>query len=416
MKKITFSTLLLCSMMSNSLASWTSDALKLQREIDLNAPFNETTFIATHNSYNSASYATPRRSYVDPNQLLSVYDQLNAGVRSIEYDAHWTMSEDEQHKDIMLCHGTDKNLGCSPFDRPIAEGLQELRDWLHANPNEIVLLYIERHLDGHESQLASELDTYLGDYIYKPNTTTCTAIPSSLTKAAVLRAGKQLLIVTKGCEADAPSWNQVVFAGIGEIASDPYSFIDANITDFTSYPDCGKSNIFYRDPDHTSLWRIYEDRTKLSNAVHTEKKLTDSEMQELMRCGINWPSMDMLSADDSRLTAAVWSWAMNYPQEGHGQCALYQAGEGMQNTSCNQTAVGYACQEENSHVLQAITAVGTWQQGEAFCQALAGKSWHFAVPVNGYQMGVLKDAMASMALSTVWLNYREDNTGKWTAA
>ncbi|SRR5579883_432967 len=409
--------------------TWVMNALKLQREIDVHAPFNETTFLATHNSFNSASYSTPRRSYVDPNQQLSVYEQLNAGVRSIEYDAHWTKSHDEHSKDIMLCHGTDKNLGCSPFDRNITEGLQELRDWLKANPEEIVLLYIERHLDGHEPQLASELETYLGDFIFKPsvlrkendNLKGCMAIPSSLTKADILRAGKQLLIVTKGCASDfkdqdkfSQQWNDYVFAGIGEISSDPYSFIDANITDFPGYPDCGKSNIFNSDSTHTSLWRIYEDRTKLSNAVHSEKKLEDNDMQELMRCNINWPSMDMLSVDDSRLAAAIWSWAESYPQEGKGQCVIYKNNEGMQNLPCDQLAAGYVCREEGSRVMKVISASGTWHEGENYCQAI-GKNWHFTVPVNGYQMSVIKDAMTSMALSSAWLNYTESEEGYWVA-
>src|SRR5947208_16682357 len=74
--------------------SWTAAALKLQREIDLNAPLNVATFLATHNSYNSKSYQIPFVRYIDPNQNLSIYDQLEIGVRSIELDAHWSLTQD----------------------------------------------------------------------------------------------------------------------------------------------------------------------------------------------------------------------------------------------------------------------------------------------------------------------------------
>src|SRR3990167_11298028 len=83
-------------------STWIEKALKLQREIDLNAPLNEATFIGTHNSYNSKFYANPVR-YIDPNQLLSITDQLETGIRSLEFDVHWTTNKNLL-KDLLLCH------------------------------------------------------------------------------------------------------------------------------------------------------------------------------------------------------------------------------------------------------------------------------------------------------------------------
>jgi hypothetical protein len=90
---------------------WVQEALKLQREIDLYAPLNEATFIGTHNSYNSKSYALRILRYIDPNQLLSINDQLNAGVRSLEFDVHWTRNE-YLSKDMLLCHAPASHIGC----------------------------------------------------------------------------------------------------------------------------------------------------------------------------------------------------------------------------------------------------------------------------------------------------------------
>lgn len=414
--------------------TWTAQVLKLQREIDIDTPLNEATFIGTHNSYNSKSYQIPFVRYVDPNHILSLYDQLEMGVRSIELDAHWTLTSNFT-RDILLCHGLSSHWGCGAFDRQFTEGLEEVRDWLKANPHEVILLYIERHLDGHEPRLASELNQYLGEFIFKPSgirtgndPDACVAFPASaLTKAAILKTGKQLVVVAKGCDGSHPNyeeqdkfpehWNDFVFAGIGTVNNSPFDFIDSGIDDYTPFPDCGKSKIFYPDPNHTGIWRIFEDRTMLSGILNPDSKdiLRAKDMRELVRCGINWPTMDMLSVTDDRLPAAIWSWADSYPQEGQGQCVMYKNNEGMQNLSCGQPVAGYACQNENTHDVKAISTVGKWANGEAMCQTMSGKEWHFAVPVNGFQMDKLKQSMQTTSVQEVWLNYAENTKGDWIA-
>src|SRR3990167_1162540 len=409
---------------------WLKKALKLQREIDLHAPLNEATFIGTHNSYNSKFYANPVR-YIDPNQLLSITGQLESGVRSIEFDVHWT-ANNKLVLDLLLCHGNTKHIGCSLFDRHVMDGLKELRDWLRANPNEIVLLYIDRYLDGHEPRLAALLDDYLGNYIYKPavlrsshSSADCLSLPTHLTKADILKAGKQLIIVTKGCDRSnayyyeqnqfKQIWNDYVFAGIGDIPRKYYTFIDATITNFTSYPDCGKSTIFHPDLFHTSVWRIYEDRTLNGSIGHPQKKIHFKIVSELMHCGINWPTMDKVDKNDSRLNATIWSWMPEYPKTGDGHCAIYKIDQGFENIPCEQIKAGYACQEEKTHDMKAISIIGTWSSGESTCQLLAGKNWHFAVPINATQLDKLKISMNATLLQTSWLNYVEDEQGSWHA-
>jgi len=408
--------------------SWVTTALKLQREIDLDTPFNQATFIGTHNSYNSKAYEIPFVRYIDPNQLLSIYDQLNNGVRSVELDAHWTF-DDKAQKAILLCHGRPDHVGCGIFDRPIEEGLQEIQAWLKANPNEVVLLYIERHLDGHEPRMAHYLKKYLGDFIYKPthlsNHGWCNTIPGTITKNDVLKAGKQLLVVAKDCDGDNPNyeeqdqfsekWSDYVFVGIGNMPTDTYTFLDDTITNFLPFPDCSKSNIFFPDPDHTSMWRIFEDRTHTTSIVRHEKKLEPADMVELMRCGINWPTMDMFDVADPRLAAAIWSWAPNYPQDNGGNCAIYQAGAGIENTNCDQTTqYGYVCMDETTQTEEIISTPGPWSQGEAMCQAM-DKHWHFTVPVNGLQMEYIRESAAQAGINTLWLNYAVDDKSNWKA-
>jgi hypothetical protein len=414
--------------------SWVSHALALQREIDVNVPMNQATFIGTHNSENAISYQIPFVRYVDPNQILSLYDQLEMGVRSLEYDVHWYLGT-HLKKDILLCHGLANHVGCSAFDRPVTDGLEELRDWLKKNPGEVVMLYFDRStaLDGHEPRLASYLQDYLGDFIYKPtavrpvndSASSCVSMPGTLSKADILKAGKQLLIVTKGCDGDKKyeeqdtykqNWNDYVFAGIGNVANHQFDFVDSTIgDDFTAYPDCSKATVFADDPAHTTLWRIFEDRTILSNIIHPNRKLLAADMKTMVNCGINWQTMDMLSVDDDRLTATIWSWSPTYPVTGKGDCALYKNGEAIQNAACSQIASGFACSDATTHEMKAVSAAGAWQDGEKICQAVAGSSWHFAMPINGNQMYLLKQVVGAAGLSDLWLNYRVNAKGHWRA-
>ena len=432
--------LLACSAHTSALAnsdidkfkqSWTAKGMQLQRTIDINTPLNQATFVGTHNSYNAKAYQIPFVRYVDPNQWLSLYDQLEMGVRSIEMDAHWTYKKNFS-QDILLCHGLSSHLGCGPFDREFEDGLKEVRDWLKANPNEVIILYIERHLDGHEPRLAAELENYLGPYLYHPSTlrpatsnpTSCVSLPGTLTKADVLKAGKQILVVAKGCDGDNPKyaetdkfkqiWNNDVFAGMGNIPHEEFSFIDSTVGDFTSFPDCGRQKIFFNDTNHTTPWRIFEDLTILSNIESAPNKVTVDKMHELMHCGINLPTMDLLTANDDRLAATIWSWSPNYPQADKGQCAFYQGGASIENAACEQVMAGFACRDEHTGDIKAIKQPGTWKDGENFCQSFAGKTWHFSMPVNGLQMSYLKNGASVAGIANVWLNYSVDKQGNWT--
>ena len=328
---------------------------------------HEATFLGTHNSENSKAYAIPLVRYVDPNQAISIYDQLELGIRSLEFDVHWYLGAHAK-RDILLSHGLPNHVGCSSFDRPVVEGLQELKDWLKANPEEIVVLYFDRTLDSHEPRLTSYVDQYLGEFIYKPSVVrkpdselnSCVSMPTMLTKNDILKAGKQLLIVTKKCDGANPhyeeqdqfklNWNDYVFAGIGDVPKDPYDMMDSKINDFTAYPACGKETIFFNDPHHISVWRIFEDRTILANLEHPQRKLLPEDMPDLLHCGINWPTFDMLTVDDARPHGAVWSWAPGYPSPDDGDCAIYQHDKGIQNIPCTKWVSGLRANKKNPRV------------------------------------------------------------------
>src|ERR687883_279318 len=66
---------------------WVDRALDTQYELGSALPLRNAPWIGTHNSFNSSS-EPPTLSGLDNNQVLSLPDQLDIGVRSLELDAH----------------------------------------------------------------------------------------------------------------------------------------------------------------------------------------------------------------------------------------------------------------------------------------------------------------------------------------
>src|SRR3954453_323903 len=148
--------------------SWVHRALTLQRGLDEAAPFWEEQLPHTHNSFNASSYSIPTDgaapSYYatltnqDPNQVYSITDQLRMDVRAIEIDLHWVPSP---YGSVAthgywptMCHGDGEDptgkgvyahVGCTD-DRPMQDGLAEVKRWLVAHPHEVVLVYLENQL------------------------------------------------------------------------------------------------------------------------------------------------------------------------------------------------------------------------------------------------------------------------------
>jgi hypothetical protein len=116
--------------------SWLQTALDLQNKLDYEVPLAQASFVMTHNSYNSKAYYSGF-AYVDPNQNMSISEQLNAGTRSLEFDVHQYFSMHgwpwNWRKRLMLCHGQNNHMGCSSYDRHLESGFDEVRDWLN-NP------------------------------------------------------------------------------------------------------------------------------------------------------------------------------------------------------------------------------------------------------------------------------------------
>lgn len=365
--------------------SWAGKALTFQSKLDDHTPMSTNNIIGTHNSYNSSVYRDVD-SYIDPQQKHSIYDQLRMGARFVELDAHWTYKIDgfDWGNDLLLCHsGIGKNfgdvhVGCSLTDRYLSEGLQEIRNWLDANPAEVIILYIEDHTDGHHAELRDRLNSKLGGKIYASNG--CKDVPSTLTENQVRAAGKQVILwKDSGCSSDSGLKN-MAFTGLG------------------------------------SINRTWEDRTNIGalggfftgNAV---KRIEANDVREGFKNGSNIINLDDMTYNDGRLEAAIWSWDKNEPNNhgGNQDCAVQWGNGRWDDANCGNSH-HFACKDDNGNWALSNYAAA-WTEGNQACSQLAG-NYTFAAPSSSPDNEALKTAKAGV--THVWVNMSDrDQEGEW---
>lgn len=414
---------------------WVKSTLQLQDAIDQYEPLNNEQQISTHNSYISSAYG---KTYgVDPNQSMKISEQLDAGVMALELDLHYVMLR----HDILLCHGhprLGKNgpaIGCAPTDNLLKTGLQEIRQWLEKKiktaPNTFITLYLDESLMGHLKEADALFENELGEYIFSRedlknyfnhrgmDPKNLEVLPvNQLTKNDVLAAKKHILIVTKGSgfENSRFVFDRTTKEGI----TLPY---DHGIMPIS--PSMTGANVFNKDNQHISLWRILEDQTKLSD---DKNYVTVFNIPQIMPWRVNWISMDKITKNDSRLASFLWSWDKNFPlplsvENAKPYAVLITQRERFQNTvDVAKESIGVLCHDQTQSIKSNwvvsnpvnITVEDRVDAANQVCQKTFGPMYQFATPVNSYSMieavKAAKDANVDKVLVN---NIFED--GQWVA-
>ena len=301
--------------------SWVWRALRLQDRLDDRQPLRQSLWPHTHNSFNSAVYS-PTLSDIDPNQRYSLLDQLRMGIRAVELDVHWapslTGSAATGGRAVVLCHGQTAavgdlsiHVGCS-VDRPLADGLRELRSFLDApgNEREVVLLYLENNLDDDpqaHALTAAALASELGDLVVRPPVgEPCAEMPMDQSTDDLRASGGRILIVGNCGPGEWGTWVHERGPRWDESGSGG---------GYPAFPACIDAE---RVPgDYDARWsRIYEDSTWLSAIANGGRTpLLPADVVNMVRCGVDMVGFDRLEPDDGRLEALVWSWAPDEPAD-----------------------------------------------------------------------------------------------------
>ena len=385
-------------------------ALALQYALGNDVPLRYAPWLGTHNSFNTtARQATV--SGLDANQQLSMTDQLRVDMRSLEVDTHWFRSAEAGGEFApVLCHAQGKeqqHFGCT--NEPLlAAGLAEIATWVRAHPGQVLLVYLEDHLetedptytggpdDGYVAA-AGVVQKAFGELLYAPGGTGCTPMPLDATRGDVLAAGKQVMVISS-CHSGA-GWNASIFDD-GERArweSGPAGYGEDGSCDPARQPAAFDDR----------LLRVFEDSTALTATLEQgRERITPGRAAALQRCAVDFTGFDQILPGDGRLAASVWSWAPGEPAAG-GDCAVQGADGRWRAGSCG-----------DRHAFACRSADGTWSVDAVSAPfAAAGgrcRGGSVAAPRYGYEAVQLTAAMQAAGVDAVWLGLTRTGT-TWTA-
>jgi hypothetical protein len=406
--------------------SWVHRALTLQRDLSRDLPLWQQVIPHSHNSFNSSAYAIPTDgslpSYYatltnqDPNQVYSLTDQLRMDIRALEIDVHWVPSPfgtPQTHGYWpTMCHGqsedpagtgTTVHVGCT-YDRPLQDGLAEVRRWLDAHPRDVVLVYLENQLFAGEplatqrqahDVTADLLKTGLGDLVYKPPAGRpagqCASLPYDRSRANIAATGARVVLVGN-CGPGA--WGDWVFErGSRWDESGKASTYDDKA--------CAADVAAYRDK-HV-FRRYYEESPWLEAMTDATDRVSPAITAHMVRCGATIIGFDQLEPFDGRLQALVWSWAADEPGTGDG-CAVQGTDGRFHGASCAER-----------HRVACVDSLGGWHvtrhaagiaRGAKLCrQEFPGSA--FSVPRTTLDNQALAAARPS-GVDSVWLDYVRD--------
>ena len=343
------------------------------------APIADIVRLGTHNSYNSSAYQNGYVRYIDPQQIHTIGEQLNMGARFIELDIHWKLNSSNSRYDYLLCHGGF----CSGTDRYLTEGLTDINTWLDANPDEVVILYVEDHSGSASTKLYDRFSsTGIANKIYPSGG--CKPIPGDLTNADVLGAGKQVILWKDGRDGSPACY---------EGADQRFSNIS-----------------------HTSLGgltRVWEDATVIGELFDNaaDSRIDAADVTNFVSQGINIINLDDMSATDGRNERILWSWNPGEPNNANNEdCAMQMGSNGRwSDVSCSLSAA-YACQNIVSGEWALGARQGVWDIGASVCAEL-GDDYRFSAPVNPATNDSLK---ALAAGENVWIALNDQGVeGDW---
>ncbi|WP_354701707.1 hypothetical protein DSM112329_02034 [Paraconexibacter sp. AEG42_29] len=371
-------------------------------------PLLQAPWLGTHNSFNSVSEEfTASRS--DSNQQLSLTDQLDIDIRSLEIDLHYlARSGAPGGREVVVCHGQGPSAldaGCTS-EPPFTAVLPEVANWLNApgHADEVLLLYLEDDMENDAAYplAVATLDAVLRrpdgrSLIYRPAAGTraangCSPLPLTLTRAQVRASGARVVLVgkcAKGWASNVHDWNPVHVES-GRTAA------------YRPYPAC--DGTYARSVYATKLVRYYEDSTLVATVIDPAtpsvdpEALTPAKVAAMTACGVGLFGFDQLLPQDGRIAASIWSWAAGQPKA-TATCTV-QGTDARWRTSRCTVARRAACIRSGTRWTLTAKAV-PFSRARKACRSRGAR---FAVPRSGLQNQQLHAAAGGP--HAVWIAHR----------
>ena len=384
------------------LQSWVHQTAKFQSALGDALPLRDAQWIGTHNSSNSLAHSFTI-SQADSNQQLSLTQQLDMDVRSLELDLHWIPRLEQLGKrEVTVCHGQG-TIGCT-WEPTFKKVLPTIAGWLNApaHADEVLLLYLEdqvKDAKGYASTVAT-LESVLRrpdgrSLIYHPDPAQraangCTPLPLDVSRDDIRASGARVVIVGS-C---APGWSGHVFDWDG-------AHVEGGSTSgYQPYPACDAT---YDDGVYDDrMVRYFEDTTLVSTLLNPTRPpadpeaLTPRKVHSMTACGVNLLGLDQLLPEDGRIQGTLWSWAPDEPRAGVGACTLQRPADGRWVTApCAETHPA-ACRSGDTWTVTSPVAFG---DAELACAAVGAT---FDLPRAGDQNSELH---AVAGADGAWVRY-----------
>jgi hypothetical protein len=383
--------------------SWVDRALEDQYELAGDVGLRDAPTIGTHNSYNSVAEMGNTISTLDANQEISIADQLDLDIRSLELDLHWFRRPTTGQFEPVVCHAFPNHVPCST-EKALGPVLDEINGWLRArrNSDQVLFVYLEDHLDnqtGYDTAAAT-IRQKLGDVLYAPAAGGgCQRLPLDLTRDRMLTTGKRVILVGNSSCGVGSEWPSVVF--------DWEQHLETRLESFSDFPQCGTD--FTREEYDATQVRYFEDGRP---SQRNEPRITPEIAAQMARCGVDLLGLDQLEPNDPRLAALVWSWAEGQPDK-NGKCAVQKAKPGSLTTAWKAVGCGRdrrpSCRKKDRWLIGAHAV--DKKHARAECRARGAK---FAVPRTGFEAQLLREAMGRAGVGKALLGYVRRG-GKWVA-
>ena len=298
----------------------------------------------------------------------------------------------------VVCHATEQHAGCSA-EKPLAVVLDDVAGWVAKHPDQVLLLYLEDHLDtdaGYDAA-AAVVEQKLGPRLFRPapsSATPCVPLPLDLTRRAVRAAGASVLIVSD-C-GKGTGWPRVAFDW-------KKAHEEKRPIGYQDFPGCGPD--FTRAQYDATMIRYFEDTTRVTagasavGAAARDDGITVATASAMTRCGVDLLGLDQVERDDPRFAALVWSWAPDQPARPRG-CAAQHAGRWYALRCTRRLRPACRLPDGRWRVPRRVARYG---DAPALCKRARGR---FTVPHTGYEAQTLQVAMDRVGAGRVWLRYR----------
>lgn len=425
-------------------------AMKLQRELARHMRQDQALILGSHNSYNSSAYG---QGYPFPQHSYTMSQQLDLGLRSLDLDIHVVPLAPS---DLWITHASCGGFGWAAGDLTLGDALQEIRDWLDANPDEVIMLNLEQHFpmaypSPSHTRLLNALEDAFGatsgnDRLIRPlevgdDRSEQLSDFHGLTLEDLRALGRVVVHNIGGASEPCsdnylpdndPNQNVVLPNAPGWWLCDVRNWIyieaDAFLEDPTQwywgsdpiggrhYPSgCDNRSIFAILYNNTSYGE-YEDYGSAAPAA----------FRDAIRAGFDAIRLDPVGESDARpgyapisfpadaqMRATIWSWDYRYLPPVNGVSlagmAVIEGDTARIRWEYPSAEMRYALQDVHGN-WSISSERGTFETPPA----PGDPALEFRVPGNGFEMQNLFGAMVRAGVTKVWINYHDlDGDGNW---